>query len=91
MLLFVIAAAFTTDAANILTGTGVVVRNRDTQPHAYRVTVEFHDKDGFIVDTDDADGVVQANSEATITDYDLVTATVAGSVAGTKAKVQQVR
>jgi hypothetical protein len=69
----------------------VTIRNRDAQPHAYRVTVEFHDKDGFIVDTDDGEGVVQADSETTITDYDLVTASVAGSIAGTKAKVRQVR
>jgi hypothetical protein len=69
----------------------VTIRNRDASSHAYRVMVEFHDKDGFIVDTDDADGAVQANAEDTITGFALVTAGVAGNIAGTKAKVQQTR
>jgi hypothetical protein len=57
-----------------------------------RATVEFQDAQGFIVDTDDSETTrVAAAETATMTGYALVTASVAGNIAKTNAKVRQVQ
>jgi len=67
----------------------LTLRNRDSGPHTFDVTIEFQDKDGFVVDDDNEYGLtVPANAEQTFTGYDLVGSSVAGKVARTNAKVQ---
>ncbi len=65
----------------------LTVRNRSDSPQRLDATIEFQDKDGFVVDDDRERGlVVPANDEATFTGYTLVDADVAGTVSRTVAK-----
>jgi len=70
----------------------LTLRNKGATAHAFRATIEFQDKDGFIIDTDTSDMiVVQPNAEETATGYALIRVPGASSVARTLAKVGIVR
>jgi hypothetical protein len=60
---------------------------------AFQATIEFQDKDGFVVDDDDADGplIVESGDSRTFTGYELVTTAAAVKVARTNAKVRASR
>jgi hypothetical protein len=70
----------------------LILRNKSDRSQQFEATIEFHDKDGFIVDTSDARGAVTVppRSEETFTGFALVTASVAGNVASSSAKVHMV-
>jgi hypothetical protein len=69
----------------------LTLKNKSDKAQMFRATIEFQDKDGFIVDSDDSDVlVVPALSQEVFTGYDLVNAEVAGKVARTAAKVRRV-
>lgn len=62
--------------------------NRSTAPILLEVRVQWEDKDGFVVDSDVEYGVHLAAGETrTVSDYQLVTANVAGSVDSIAANV----
>lgn len=66
----------------------LTLRNESQQPSVFGGTIEFQDRDGFIVDTSRADNlVVPAGSEQVFTGFALIRAAVAGNVARTVAKV----
>ncbi|HXG57031.1 MAG TPA: hypothetical protein VNJ03_16755 [Vicinamibacterales bacterium] len=66
----------------------LTLRNKGVAPHAFRATIEFQDKDGFIIDTSDSDTiVVQPNTDDTGTGYALIRMPGARNVARTVAKV----
>lgn len=68
------------------------LRNNGASMHAFSVTIEFQDKDGFIIDTDRSDTiVVQPNAEDTATGFALIRSPGASNVARTVAKVGVVR
>lgn len=70
----------------------LTIRNKGTTPHAFRATIEFQDRDGFIIDTSDSDAfVVQPNADDTATGYALISTPGASNVARTLAKVSVVR
>lgn len=66
----------------------LTLRNKGVAPRAFRATIEFQDKDGFIIDTSASDTiVVQPNADDTGTGYALVRMPGARNVARTVAKV----
>ena len=66
----------------------LTMRNESEQPNVFHGTIEFQDRDGFIVDTSRADNLlVPARSEQVFTGFALIRAEVAGNVARTVAKV----
>jgi hypothetical protein len=66
----------------------LILKNKTSESIACRATVEFSDKDDFVVDDDDAYNlVVAANQEHTFTGYDLITAENVHKVAKTGVKV----
>jgi|GEM_PF-3881949 len=66
----------------------LTVRNDSATPTTLTATIEFLDKDGFVVDDDIQRGLVlPAFGEKTFRGYDLVDATVAGSIDKVSAKV----
>ncbi len=70
----------------------LTMRNKGATPRAFRATIEFQDKDGFIIDTDSSDTfVVPANADDTATGYALIRPPGAHNVARTVAKVGMVR
>jgi hypothetical protein len=70
----------------------LVLRNDTAQQHLFRGTIEFQDRDGFIVDTNDAYNlVVPANAEQVFTGFALINSSVVEHVARTVAKVTRVR
>jgi hypothetical protein len=70
----------------------LTMRNKGNAAHAFRATIEFQDKDGFIIDTSDSDTfVVQPNADDTATGYALVRMPGAVNAARTLAKVAVVR
>ena len=70
----------------------VVVKNNGVSPIAVRATVELQDSGGFIVDEGDSEVTpIRPGEAATITGYELVTASVAPNVAKTNAKVRKVQ
>ena len=70
----------------------LTMRNKGAAPHAFKATIEFQDKDGFIVDTSDSDTfVVQPNADETATGYALIRTPGASNVARTLAKVAVAR
>jgi hypothetical protein len=69
----------------------LTLRNKSNLTQQFEGTIEFQDKDGFIVDTDDCRGlIVPANSEQVFAGFALVRAEVAGNVAKTVAKVHKI-
>ena len=65
----------------------LTIKNKASHPQAFDATIEFQDKDGFVVDDDNEYGlVVPANAEKTFTGYDLVDAAIAGNVSKIAAK-----
>ena len=63
------------------------LKNDSAQPIQCDVTIEFQDRDGFVIDSDDEHGlVVPAQSEQTFTGYQLVSMPGARNVARTNAK-----
>jgi hypothetical protein len=70
----------------------LTLRNKSASAHAYRATIEFQDKDGFIIDTDRSDTiVVQPNADEAATGFALIRPPGASNVARTVAKVAVVR
>lgn len=70
----------------------VTVKNMSASAVVVRATMEFLDKDGFIVDTDDGDGmVVPPNGQETASGFALITMPSATTVAKTAAKVRRVQ
>jgi hypothetical protein len=70
----------------------LTLRNKGVAPHAFRATVEFQDKDGFIIDTSDSDTiVVPPNADDTATGFALIRPPGANNVVRTVAKVRVVR
>ncbi len=70
----------------------LTIRNKGAASHAFRAKIEFQDKDGFIIDTNDSDTfAVQPNTDDTATGFALIRVPGATSVARTLAKVQVVR
>jgi hypothetical protein len=70
----------------------LTLRNKGVTPHAFEATIEFQDRDGFIIDTSRSDTIfVQPNADATGTGYALVKTAGASNVARTVAKVQVIR
>jgi len=68
----------------------LTLKNNGTVPVALRGTIEFQDKDGFVVDDDPTDTmVVQPGSVETFTGYALVTTSVAPNIARTGAKIRR--
>jgi hypothetical protein len=66
----------------------LTVKNTGPNALALEATIEFQDKDGFIVDSDANNRfAVAAGATETVTGYALITAGVAGNVARTVAKV----
>ncbi len=66
----------------------LTVRNDSATPTTLTATIEFLDKDGFVVDDDIERGLVlPALGEKTFRGYDLVDAAVAGSIDQVSAKV----
>ena len=70
----------------------LTLHNSGEVAHAFNATIEFQDKDGFIVDTSRSDTVVvPANADETLTGYGLIRTPGASNVARTLAKVAVVR
>jgi hypothetical protein len=70
----------------------LTMRNKGSTPHAFSATIEFQDKDGFIIDTGRSDTiVVQPNADNTATGFALIRTPGASNVARTLAKVGVVR
>jgi hypothetical protein len=70
----------------------LTLKNSGSEAVTLRGTIEFQDKDGFVVDSDNTETVtLAAGTQQTLTGYALVTANVAGNVARTNAKVQRLR
>lgn len=71
----------------------LTLRNNSTVRMAFEATIEFQDKDGFVVDDDRADGplVVEPGTSQTFTGYDLVTTGAATKIMRTSAKVRPAR
>jgi len=70
----------------------LTLRNKGAAAHAFRATIEFQDKDGFIIDTDDSDTiVVQPSTDDTATGYALIRMPGATKVGRTVAKVNVVK
>jgi hypothetical protein len=68
------------------------IRNDANEPHVFQGRVEFQDRDGFIVDTGDAYGMlVPAKSTQVFTGFKLVNAAVVGKVAKVAADVHRTR
>jgi hypothetical protein len=68
------------------------LRNDAADPHLFQGTIEFQDRDGFIVDTSTAYNlVVPGSSEKVFTGFALINAGVVGNVSRTVAKVNKVR
>jgi hypothetical protein len=66
----------------------VTVKNLTDQQLRLDITVEFLDAQGFVVDDDSENNLaLDPYEEATFRDYDLVTASVAGSISKVNAKV----
>jgi hypothetical protein len=66
-----------------------VRNNRTDRPITLDVKIKFLDKDGFVVDDDDAYNLsVAASSEATFSEYDLIDTEVAGNIASVKAELR---
>ena len=66
----------------------LTIRNKGTAPVLLRGTIEFKDKDGFVVDDDETEVMsVPAGGEQTFTGYALVTTASARAVANVGAKV----
>lgn len=66
--------------------------NRSTAPILLDVNVQWEDKDGFVVDSDVVYNVPLAAGETrTVSDYQLVTANVAGSIDSIAAQVEASR
>ena len=69
-----------------------MLRNDAVEPHVFQGTIEFQDRDGFIVDTSNAYNLlVQSGSEQTFTGFALINAEVVFKVSRTVAKVRRVR
>ncbi len=67
----------------------LVLKNGSRQAQTCTAVIEFHDADGFIVDTDRAYGLaVPAGGQKTFTGFALVTAAVAGNVERVSAKIR---
>lgn len=67
-------------------------RNNGSTVHGFDATIEFQDKDGFIIDTSRSWPIVVApNGEETSTAYALTRTPAASNVARTLAKVAVVR
>jgi len=70
----------------------LVLKNTSAQAAVFTATIEFQDKDGFVIDQDMArDLMVGAGAESTYTGFALVRMPGASNVARTNAKVQRVR
>lgn len=70
----------------------LTLRNKGTAPRAFSATIEFQDKDGFIIDTSRSETfVVQPNASDTATGYALIRTPGASNVTRTVAKVGVVR
>jgi hypothetical protein len=66
----------------------LTVRNSSDRHLSLQATIEFLDAEGFVVDSDTEYNLgIAAGSTQTFTGYALVTAKVAGTIRGTKAKV----
>ncbi|MAG37544.1 MAG: hypothetical protein CL878_15010 [Dehalococcoidia bacterium] len=66
----------------------LTVRNNSDSARAFDATIEFQDRDGFIVDTDREYGlVIGPQAEETFTGSTLIDASVAGSVKRLVAKI----
>jgi hypothetical protein len=69
----------------------LTLRNKSSAPLRLDATIEFNDKDGFIVDTDRGRNLMlPAGEEKTFTGFALIRAAVAGNVARLGAKVHVV-
>jgi len=67
----------------------LTIRNSGNLPVSLSATVEFHDKDGFIIDEDNEYGlVVPAGATKTFTGYVLIDADIANNVAQIEASVK---
>lgn len=68
------------------------LRNDSPAPHLFQAKIEFQDRDGFIVDTNDAYNLlVPGQSEQEFTGFALIKAEVVGSVSRAAAKVNRTR
>jgi hypothetical protein len=66
------------------------IKNKSEQPLRLDALIEFQDKDGFIIDTSTAHGLVLgAHAEETFAGYALIKAEGAPRVARTLAKVRR--
>jgi hypothetical protein len=68
----------------------LTLRNNSVAEHAFKASIEFQDKDGFVVDDDSKYGlVVPPNSEQVFTGCALIRSEVASTVTKTNAKVER--
>jgi hypothetical protein len=69
----------------------LTLRNKTSERQAFRATIEFQDKDGFVIDSTQSDSsVIEPNSEGTGTGFALVRVPGAQNVSRTLAKVSLV-
>jgi hypothetical protein len=70
----------------------LIVQNSGARDEAVDATIEFQDRDGFIIDSDNAYNlVIKAGEQQTFTGYALIRAAVAGNVASVAAKIRRRR
>ncbi|HXF47991.1 MAG TPA: hypothetical protein VNL73_01020 [Verrucomicrobiae bacterium] len=66
----------------------LTVQNFSGEPISFNATIEFLDKDGFVVDDDDEYGLyLEYGQKKTFTGYDLIVSSVAPNIVSVTAKV----